>query len=924
MASSSPMSKTSTLLLLISQMAIVSISRGAPSINPADLSQWKKTGQVTIDSAKKHANTSSTGALKLEPGSHALLPLRSENGSGTVSFWVFDDGVAQPDLGARHAGPRWGLVAADGNVIVGVELYAKFLGNDPVIAITSGDQKDWFRSLQWVGIKRVQGWHQWEFEADPNAGLVISVDSKPVKRFDWNKTTFAGFSGIILIGDDMDTKAASILWVDNIQYTLSGPMEISTVAPTPKPTPKMPQTDPAPEGPVPQLKASIQGKHPRLFVTAETLPKLKEFYMSAAGAPWRQKIEGYLGSCNPPTNTKYLNDATEAQRQGLWRLPTVALHYLLTGDPDSLKKAIGFLEQFEAQPIWEIGEKTGGEVDSGMGAANIMIGAALAYDWLYNDLEPAFRDKFQQTLIYHARAMYYRGHLNLNNATAYWQQDPQNNHRWHRNAGLMLSILAAYDGQPEAQWILEKGVRDLEFVNKWLPEDGTCHEGSLYLTFGGNHLLLAMKAADDCLGTKFLDGSYYRHVGLFRIHLLLGSMDKAISFGDADPGGLGGYNNFFQLASSVSRQADIKDGLMRMFEKHPDSLQSGWFSLLWDDPSVPRGDVSKLPKAVFWPDIGTATLHSSWNDDAVVSMFRCGPFGGYTLNIYAQTTASKYVNVAHDDPDANAFTFGIGGEMLAVTDGYAHSKASRSHNTILINGLGQMTLGRKEGEVWSQPGGDMTKMAVVTAWRNTGDIVAVEGEAAGSYLAYTDKKEGKSRPALDRFRRTYLWVNGDYILALDDVRAPQEVEVSWLMQGPKLEAMSQSDGRFSLISATKSCPFQVVSDHPLTYRIQDSPAENKGTPLGYKQLCATAKVSAIRIASIYNPWQKKNLSVKIDPLSGEEANVTVEGEGFNDVWNWKAATGQFAPSTLKATRVGGSQNPSFPFMMDTSNSKPPQ
>lgn len=669
-----------------------------------------------------------------------------------------------------------------------------------------------------------------------------------------------------------------------------------------RPPSVVPDSDPAPEGVAPNLVEAVRGKHPRLLLNAERLPGVRAFYRSEAGAPWRAKLEAYLPVCSPPSDEKFLTDATEGQKQGLWRLPTVALHHLLTGNPDSLRRAKGFLEKFQSMPDWE----TGKEPNSGMSAANIMIGAALAFDWIYDDLDPGFRAQFRDTLVRHARLMYYGGHLARNPGVHYWQGDPANNHRWHRNAGLILSLLASHEGRADEQWILQQAANDLAFVNRWLPDDGTTHEGPAYLTFGGNHLLLAMHASDDCLGTNFLQSPYYKNTGLFRTQLLLPGFKGAFRFGDSDGGALGGYNNFFQKTMAVHRQPEVKDALLRMLEKNSRTVEFGWFSLLWDDPALPRGDVTALPVATFWPDIGTAIIRDSWRDDAVAAMFRCGPWGGYKLNEFRSSKKGggfTTINVAHDDPDANEFTLALGGDLVVETDGYSTRKTSRAHNTILVNGLGQMSKGRPEGQIWSQPGStDMTKMAVITAWRDAGRVTLAEGEAAGSYLDCTDKKSGASRPALDRFRRTFLWVKGEYVLVLDDIRAPEPVQISWLIQSPTLAADDEKQGCFTLGAADKTCAFQIVADQPLAFALGESPAETHGKPLGLRQLAAQSTAAALRVASVYNPWQKKPPVISLATISPGEATVEVKGDGFTDVWTWRAGAGRFDASTLIARR----------------------
>ena len=927
--------KLSLRLLLALGLAGVSLARplaAAPSPTPADApaltattpdsSPWTCSG-VTPDPALPGPDGAPTYAVA--PGAKTVLKLRDTDGSGRVVLSVYDDAhVAVPGR-QPGIGPRWGVTLANGRVLAGGIMYARYLAEEGSVCLMDVDPQvpNAWLNLHYLSGRPAPAWHRWEFNFDANKGLIVSVDGKalPASRFDWNASQAPAFNGIVLYGDDTKVSPQT-LHVSGIGYALGGPMNIVPVPPPPPP-PIVPDTDPVPEGDVPQMKAALLGQHPRLFANRDTLPKLREFYRSEAGKPWRTRIEEYLPSCTPPTAPKFLDDATDGQRQGLWRLPTVALHYLVTGDQESFRKAKGFLELFVSLPHWE----TGTELDSGMSSSNIMVGAALAYDWLYDQLDPAFRAKVRDALLYHARATYYGGHLMRNPGVHYWQNDPANNHRWHRNAGLTLAILAIYENKPEERWILQQTVKDLTFVSKWLPEDGTSHEGPTYLTFGGNHLTLALDTADGCLGTHFLEGPYFRNVGLFRTHLLLPGGKGAFRFGDSGGGdALGVYNNFFLRAAAVHREGTVRDALLRLETAVPTTQMYGWFSLLWDDPTLAREDMMKLPTSSFWPDIGFATMRESWDADAVAASFKCGPFGGYTLNEYIHSPGSSgYGNVAHDDPDANEFLIAMGDELVFDSDGYSAKKMSAAHNTVLINGLGQMSQGRPEGEMWSQPGGDMRKMGVVTAYRDTGSILAVEGEAAGSYLAYKDKKNGKERPAIDRFRRTMLWVKGGYILILDDVRAPKPVDVQWLVQGKQVEAAGGGSdvGRYVMHSANRECAFQVAADQPLTFKLQDSPADDHGKPMGLKQLAVSANGTAVRVVSLYDPWKRGNLSVKIEPVSADEANVVVEGGGMLDAWNWKSAPDRATASTLSAERREGPANAGFPFQLDANNSKPP-
>jgi len=668
-------------------------------------------------------------------------------------------------------------------------------------------------------------------------------------------------------------------------------------------------------GQAPSFDSKKVGQHPRLLMTAESLPQLRAFYESEEGKPWRRQLEAYLPASKPPKVTKFLRDATDAQRQGFWRLPTVALHYKLTGDPKSLATTKAFLEMLLALPHWEEGK----EKDSGMGAANIMVGAALAYDWTHDDLDPAFREKFRQKLLHQARAMYRGGHQRKNPGPHYWQADPQNNHRWHRDAGLTLAVLAAYEGKPEEQEILRQTAEELAFINEWLPADGTGHESPSYLTFGGNHLVLAMQASDDLLGTDYLaTNPFYKNVGPFLVGTLRPGFGGAMGFGDWGGNGIGNYNNFLLKTAAVHRQPEVKAALLKLQENGVKHMEFGWFNLLWDDPGLKPAKNVELPQFQLWPDLGLAMLRDgdASESDGVAVMFKCGPMGGHRLNEFRTRNNNAYINVAHDDPDANSFIVARGNELLAETDRYAKHKRSASHNTILVNGLGQMTKGRPEGTGWSQPGGDMANMAYLTGWRVEGGIAAVEGEAAGSYLAYTDKKTGKSRPALKRFRRLLVWKPKAYMLVIDEIIAPEKVDIAWLMQGPDLVKWKDRTGQFELKSKNASGWFTLQATGELGFNIAPSPADHRGKPLGFKQLTASLTGQRVVLLSLYQ-WRQPDgdLSLTYQQDKPTQMNITVKGPGIDDTWYWQAAS---PDSRASATLKGKS------FTMTPVNSRVPE
>ena len=914
------MRKSLRLALLVSMLPALAASAQAEEKtvtfdNKDAIAAWAVTGDVSIDAGKTREG-SDGGSLRVGPGGRAIWKLGGADLSGKVEFWVYEDGTAAAQPKQHGYGALWGLLNKDGRALVSGSIYASYLGGDKTYSIgefdpgKSGEMPS--HKCQYLGLNRTVGWHKWTFNMDAEKGLTILVDdkdvNKPTARFDWNKTQLGGIASIVFFGDGAKG-GKQVLWANSLTVNLGEPMK-AKVTPPPPPPPMVPEKDPPAEGAPVRFLDKIAGKHPRLLLTAERIGQLRAFYNSDEARLYREQMEGYVPRCTIPANRKTTN--AWGREVGLFKVPMAALHYVLTGDKSSLDRAVELLKWLdEIGDDWSDG---GSEKNSDHAAAFTMVGAALAWDWLYNDLDPGFREKFRQTLLWHARAMYYGGHLGGNSGGNYWRGVPAYNHRWFRDWGMTLATLAAAEGKPEEQWFLGQVRKELKFMVDWLPADGSQHEGPSYGSSAGA-LGMACQVSDECLGTRYLDLPFFRSVGSYALATTAPGMKESLYFADNFDKSTG-VNPFFLKTAAYHRQADVMDGVrqfIRINSKKFGVNDYAWLSLLSDDPSVKDGRRAQLPTTSFWPDLGIAIMRENWEDQAVAALFKCGPMGGYKLNAWRPTKKDErgnlpYINVAHDHPDANSFILLGEGEYLAETNRYPikPGKLSTGNNTILVNGIGQAVQGRSEGDAWQQPGsGDMTRMGRITAWKDTGDVVVVEGEAAGSYLAYTDAKTKRSRPALDRFRRTFIWVKGSYVLVLDDIRAPQPVEVTWLMQGGKLETIDEAQGRYRLSKNKAQCEFQLVADAPLKTKMGVSTANDHSKLMGWQQLQADVETSAVRFASVYDPWQRKDLRVTLTPDGRDKATVTVQSAGFTDTWQWQAAGGKFEAAALQGSRPDG-------------------
>ncbi len=647
----------------------------------------------------------------------------------------------------------------------------------------------------------------------------------------------------------------------------------------------VPPGDPAPSRKI-ELLPSVRGEHPRLVFGAKDIERIRKTAESE-GKPFYDQLLNYLPGCVPPKDLRFQTDPTEAQRQAFWRLPTVALHYVLTKDPQSLQRATGFLKFFVEQEHWETGEF----LDSEMSAGNIMAGAALAYDWLYNDLDPAFRTQVREKLFLQARRMYYGGHLMKVGKTHFWQSDTQNNHRWINNAGLALCILAVADETENSGWLLEKTKEELEFISQWLAPDGSQHESSGYMVFGMPYVVLAFDAADRCLGTNLMAIPYLKNNVAFRLSTMTPGFKDVFHYGDSD--GAGWFNSYGFRLAALTRNADEQAALFDFYRANTRVFAYGWASLVWYDPTLSGGSANNLPRYSFFPDLGMACMRDGWRENNIGLMFKCAPYGGATLNALRNSRDFQYINVAHDDPSANMLLLYGRGDNILEDDRYPDgNKMTAAHNTILVNDKGQ----KGEGQHWTQPlkgaDKDMTKMAWVTAYQNNGPITVVEGEASGAYNG------------LDRYRRTVVWVEGAYVLVLDDIAAPSESDITWLMQSKDIQA--GTDGAFKIGPGASQCGLKVISADGVAFESQigESPAKNRGKSLNFKQIQLTAKTTRWRLASLFDAWNRHpDLTIAKD---GQTVRVTISTQNSTDTWLWAQPKGPRSASVLTGRRADGS------------------
>ncbi|MEK7413711.1 MAG: hypothetical protein AAB263_10405 [Planctomycetota bacterium] len=683
----------------------------------------------------------------------------------------------------------------------------------------------------------------------------------------------------------------------------------------------VPTTDPKATKTI-TLRAELAGQHPRLLFTNKEIEVLRE--ASTHDAVLKQAIDDVIAIAGVfgvgKGTPAYIKDDTPAIWLAGGTYSGLSYAYHLSKETKIKDKIIAILNIMLREPYWA----DTAELDSSMGAGNNMLMTGLLFDAIYTELEPEFRTKMAAKILLHVRRMWYLGHQKLAvGPVKYWQGDPANNHRWHRNAGMAACLLAIAD-EPglDTGYMMEQFKNEMDFILKWQPHDGDCHEGTGYQVFGFTYLALASRMMDRALGTTYQSSPCLRNAWAQQLYFWAPGRGGNVSFGDDDNGNGFGFDRLdagFFAGPQLSRDKLAHAALtfrMETFQKAKKDQKHTWPMLVFYDPTLSGGDYLALPTNRLFADLGVASMRDNWTPNGVALTFKCGPTGGYRLNEYAWANKNDkgeplYVNVAHDDPDANSFALAMAGDLIFHPGTYSMPKSTETISTILVDGKGQVT----EGYEYTQPipKADMRTLSYLTGWKEgTGGRVIIEGEASSAYRGITEKNiyehhQALPDPIINRFRRTAVWMPGEYILLLDDIVAAEQRAITWLgitEKGVLLDATNAPNTVLGTAAGKggKTVAFQVAADVAVQAEIKPVKLVGRRGDLTMDQFRITAQSEAVHFACVLDPWGKKPAVSITKTADGNTVTVIIGDK--SDTWTWKAAADGKTPSLVQGTRGG--------------------
>ena len=494
----------------------------------------------------------------------------------------------------------------------------------------------------------------------------------------------------------------------------------------------------------------------------------------------------------------------------------LGLAYLLSGEEQYVHTARRWIKRAISYPHWGKERMPDHDLD----AAWLLFGLGLGYDWLKDALPPDERDALRDKLIAQGQKLYDFALVSEGKwwSSAYWQ-----NHNWICYGGLAVAAYALCNEFSGAgSWATRARDNFLRALS-YMPEDGSDYEGPVYWRYGIIWFLiyadlLQQETGEDLHNSEFLKNTFY-----YRLYLSGPNLVDTANFGDCHDrrsahsaavyARLAGLYNIgeaqwlyhhFQRTGEWDREG--AEGLVK-----PGLWAESGLEFLWYQPGVAASPIVDLPLSRAFPDLGLLAMRSSWEGDALTMAFKCGAPNGmkawHSGHMLKRRHGWETLNAGHDHPDANSFIIIKGDDYIAVDDGYAKSKGTAHHSTLLIDGRGQYAEGTKNAfrnldETWS------ARLEASFAFE---DVVYARGEAARAYAP--DLR-------LRQFTREMLFLEGDAVVLRDTVAADAPHRFDWLLQTDSPpEAMGC--GSFTIKSGGTACRLQTLEPDELIHQVSE-------------------------------------------------------------------------------------------------------
>ncbi|MCW8128770.1 MAG: heparinase II/III family protein [Planctomycetota bacterium] len=589
-----------------------------------------------------------------------------------------------------------------------------------------------------------------------------------------------------------------------------------------------PKRPPDPAALVPWTNAVC--RRPHVLATPEELDELRSRLERPVEAEMlrrlRERVELGRTKDRLPKKGETIADRTFTQWQG-----PAALLYALTGDPQALA--------FARDATLALARANAGDASHDLSAAQALASLAWSYDLLHDQWSGAER----REILDFARE-FGTGFFSLTaTPVCYWAGILLQNHCHVAWTGIGLAGMGFYGEIDQAAEWARWAHRTYRTIAWLQPPDGTNLEGPSYGAYGIERRLMYYESAKRCIGEDLYNKADARAAQWF-LHQTLPDpkpFRNALRWGDTPEhfDWHGPAHSLFALAKRFKDPVAQAQALRFWRRKVGLARNLLFLDLLYYDPKVPEGNLEEQPGSRHFEDLDLVCARSSWKEDATVVSFLCGPYQGHRV----MRVGSGDLGGAHCHADTASLQAYSRGEVLLADPGYEHFKRTEHHNTVLVDGHGQLG----EGTKWFNVNRVLhfNGTAEVLAYRDEPAATAWVGEAARIYVP---------EAGLLRFRRHVYYARPDLLVVYDDLEA-QEPRVFTQLWHAESAFAAQPDGRWGFVQGGAALSLRALAvggqdgDLKVTARHQDLPDMSEPGRSQYELRVESPRVKAWRFAT---------------------------------------------------------------------------
>lgn len=538
-----------------------------------------------------------------------------------------------------------------------------------------------------------------------------------------------------------------------------------------------------------KLKPELKNVHPRLFFTAEDLPKMRERAKGADKELWKaflQDIQTLKRDAPDPKDEDLYKSGLDERKKGsisqyefAFQIAQTSYAYAVEGDDKYLEAAKKWTLAACAMPIWGY---TYNKPNVDLPPAHLLYAVAFAYDILFDRLTKSEKEIIKNKLIKQAGLMYDFFKYNPGKKYTYSQ-----NHTWIPITGLAIAAYVLMDEVSEAKdWAqLSRAVFDRTMMT--FGTDGYFYESFHYYGFAFRWMIRYFDVHKQVTGENLYEPmkSKFVNLKLFAMHSILPDRENVFDFADVGDGSLnrnhtskreklyGEYDIMYRLAEVYQdKQAQTVGDFIRT--QTPLEAHEPMWAFINHDANLKPASLSDIPTQVYFPDNDTAFWRSDWTRNATAFAFRCAPPEGHTAAKLAKQIPDWRENTGHAHPDANSFIIYAKRAYLTGDTGYLGIKNTDDHNTILVNDRGYASDGVYE--MFKGVSNEKLDEIRVAEVAGNKDYFYVRGEAASAY--YDDL-------GVRKFERNFLYIAPDYFVVWDELETEKPSDFTFLLNADR-------------------------------------------------------------------------------------------------------------------------------------------